>query len=362
MLFARGYKNLKKRFIALFLVILSVLMLFASCNEDDEIPSGMKFANSKDTVDYSLFVPKEWIIDTANSKITLAHVSNTDSTSINVQKLAYTSIDSWWTAMEKSLKGTYSSVSVTQNGEDIKLAGHDAKKYVATGIYGENGYHMFEMYGVLRHESVYSIVITYPCKENNGTSYTNEFHKETITEILSNFKFNDGATGGSEPSYEHESTPSGMKLASDTKIVDYLLFVPSYWTVENPVCVDKSTISSAYVYDLDKNINLNIMQWNKPEASYSYVEWWYEYKNQLLNSFKSDTLAELEYQSIKIADIDSVFAEFSCNMGSSSFKYRVYTIDHAGSVHVMTFTIRDTDSFEKYEDDIGQILSNFRFN
>ncbi len=338
------------------------MLCLTSCNKDDEIPSGMKYASSTDLVDYSLFVPKDWIVDASTSKITLAHVSNSDSTSINVQRLGYTSLDSWWSAMEGSLKNAYSNVNITLSGEELKIAGENAKKYVATAIYGENGYHMFEMYGILRNGAVYSLVITYPCKENNGTSYTNEFHKETITEILASFKFNDSASGGSEPSYECDDIPQGMKLASDNKIVDYLLFVPSTWTVENAVYVDKSTISSAYVYDLEKSINVNVMQWNKPESSYSYEEWWYEYKNQLLNSFKSDELAELEYQSIKIADVDSVFAEFSCSIGTSNYNYRVYSIDYRGSVHVMTFTIRGTDSFANYESDIAQILGNFRLS
>ncbi len=323
----------------------------------------MKYANSTDTVDYSLFVPERWVVDTANAKITQAHASKADTTSVNVQKLSYTSLDAYLEAMDKSIKEAYSGVYVSVNGESSTVGGLNAKKYVATVVYGENGYYMLEAYGILKNDYVYSIVIAYPGeKDKDGKIiYKNDYHAETVGAILDNFKINESKNGESTTSYEHEDTPENMKLASNTKIVDYLLFLPSDWTVEKPSTQGSSTISSGYVYNLEKNINVSVMQWNKPSSAHKYEHWWAEYKNQLLNAFDETDIKDKEYTEVEIAGVTSVCAEFSCVIGGKAYNYRVYGIDTRGSIYVITFTVQG-EAFTAYESDISQIISNFKFD
>ena len=346
-------------------MLLVLCVPFLSSCKESEIPNGMKYANSTDVVEYSLFVPESWMINTANSKITLAQASLSDKTSISVQKLSYDSLDAWWNAMYNSINTNFSNVTEITKGEDTVIASLNAKKYVYTCVYGENFYNMLEIYGFVKNGMVYSIVITYPCKSNNGTNYTNEYHEDDIKSVLENFKFNENPpSGATEPSYECDSVPQGMKLASDNSIVDYLLFVPSSWTVENPVSVPDtySTMSSAYIYNLEKNINVNIMQLNKPSTDQGYEHWWAEYKNQILNAFSYSDIENKEYSDIRFADTDCVCAEYSAKMGDSVFSFRIYAFDYRSSIHVMTFTILGEDSFDNYESDIAQILDNIRFN
>ena len=350
-----------KKIIALALALLSLCAIFlTSCKDDDGIPDGMKYANSTDAVDYSLFVPERWIIDTANTKITSAHASSTDTTSINVQRLSYLSIDDYLLALDASVKKTYSDVNVVSASEDAIVGGLNAKKYVATVVFGENIYYMIEAYGILKNDYVYSIVISYPGEsKDDNLVYRNEFHMETISAILDNFKINDSTKGESTISYECDNAPENMKLASDTKIVEYMLFLPNDWTVERPVSQGNSTISSGYVYNLDKNVNVNVMQWNTPSAEHKYEQWWVEYRNQLLNSYDTD-IKDKEYTSLKIADVDSVCAEFSCVIGGKTFNYRIYAIDTRGSIHIITFTACE-EAISTYDSDINQIISSFRF-
>ncbi len=74
-----------KKTIALFLIALLPLLLFASCGKDDdgEVPYGMKLASDTAVVDYSLFVPEDWEIVTA-AGMTMAQVSFADSTNVVV--------------------------------------------------------------------------------------------------------------------------------------------------------------------------------------------------------------------------------------------------------------------------------------
>ncbi len=74
-----------KKTIALFLIALLPLLLFASCGKDDDgkVPYGMKLASDTAVVDYSLFVPEDWEIVTA-AGMTMAQVSFADSTNVVV--------------------------------------------------------------------------------------------------------------------------------------------------------------------------------------------------------------------------------------------------------------------------------------
>ncbi len=70
-------------------LILSVVLLISGCSEQDpNAPNGYKTA-SNEKVDYTLFVPNDWVVDTDdNSLMTSAHVSEYESS--NITMIAYT--------------------------------------------------------------------------------------------------------------------------------------------------------------------------------------------------------------------------------------------------------------------------------
>ena len=66
-----------------------------------------------------------------------------------------------------------------------------------------------------------------------------------------------------------DDTPKGMKLASDTKIVDYKLFVPESWVVSDA----QRAVTQAYASDEDRT-NVMVMQWNITENTKTVKDWW----------------------------------------------------------------------------------------
>lgn len=362
-----------KRFIVVLLALACLCGVFlVSCDDEDGIPDGMKYANDKSKVGYSLFVPDAWVIDTATDRVTLAHASSSDPTSVNVQRLSYTSLDKWWADTKSSLERSFTlksadgkvirAVEYEVVGQDAVVGGQNAKKYVATGVWGENGYYTFDIYGVLKGDSVYSIVFAFPCTKRDGTSYTKDYHADAVKAIIDEFKFEDGELSPiTEPSYEVDGTPEGMKCASNPEILDYALFVPSEFTVENTLSGTDtvSNVASAYLYSGPKSINVNVMQWNWSEASYE--EWQAEFSNQVLNSFVSSDIESSALQKLKIDDLDAVRLDFTASLDSGSFNYQTYAVFARGSVHVITFTIRGSDSYENYQADIDKIIGSFKF-
>ncbi len=367
-----------KKIITILSIIL-VLIFVCSCQNGD-VPSGMKLASDTSKVYYSLYVPKSWIIDSTDS-VSACHVSDSDRTAISIKKTSYNDENTWWSDYKTAVSSTFNDFTLIAEGEDIVISKLNAKKYVFTCSFHGESFYKYEVISVKNGGSVYEISIKYQGASKDGkVSYTDEMHKDTITKILDNFKFNDALTEGGEISYQVENTPEGMECASNTKIVDYCLFVPSSWIVEKTV----GTVSSAYVSESDKT-NVSVMQWNVD--SYDYNKWWNEYKLQLFSSFdrnalilddkgqvkvdENNNIYHLESNIVKIkseaadaklGENDAKKYEYSVKIGDSLYDYTVFATMHRASVYVMTFTFKAENDNSAYNADIEKITTNFRFD
>lgn len=367
---------MKKILIILFST-LTILFCLMSCSNNG-VPSGMKVASDTSVVDYSLYVPKTWIIDSMD-KVSTAHVSDSDRTSISVKKNNISSVDSWWQTYKSAITSTFDDLKIEVEGEDYVLAKLNGKKYAFTASFNNASYYKYEIIAVEKGGSVYEIMVQYQGIMKNGSvSYSNEGHAKTIKKILDNFKFNDGLDEGSEVVFEAEDTPENMKCASNAKIVDYYLFVPTNWVIEKT----NGTVSSAYVSESDKT-NISVMQWNYKG---DYARWWNEYKLQLFSTFDYDSIplndkgeakvdenGNIEYLASDIVTINSEITDtkigekdakkytYSVKIGDSVYDYQVYAILNRASVYVMTFTFKNGCDMGLYQEDIDKILNNFRF-
>ena len=368
---------MKKISIIIFALLMVVLCL-ASC-KDDGVPSGMKVASNTACVDYSLFVPKSWIIDSMD-KVSSAHVSDNDSTGISVKINENTTYEKWWDSYKSALESTFKDLKIEVDGESTVVASLNAKKYTFTASFLSNSHYKYELYAIERNGSLYEIMIKYQGNTRDGTvTYTDEAYKDDIKDILDNFCFNDKLTENDEVTYEAKNTPQGMECASDDKIVDYHLFVPSEWVVEKT----KDTVSSAYVSEADKT-NVSVMQWNV--GSYNFDSWWNEYKLQLYSAFdyasipldndgnavvnddgtitfkdSSIITVRSEGTDLEISEEKAEKYTYSIKIQDKVYDFDVYAIMHRSSVYVMTFTFESGCDMSLYQEDIDKILSSFRF-
>ena len=361
------------------LSVIFILLFVVSC-QNDGVPSGMKLASDTSKVYYSLYVPNGWIVDSMDT-ISSCHVSDSDRTSINVKKTSYTDENAWWSDYKTAVSTTFNDFTIIVEGEDFVLSQLNAKRYVFTCSFHSESFHKYEVIAVKNGESVYEISIKYQGMSKDGTiNYTDSTHEKTIKKILDNFKFNDTLTEKNEISYEVENTPADMKCASNTKIVDYCLFVPNDWVIEKTV----GTVSSAYVSENDKT-NISVMQWNV--SNYNYDSWWNEYKLQLFSAFDRNALIyddkgqvkvdennniihlESEIVTLKSENVDSKLGENDCKKYEYSVKidgtvydFSVIATMHRASVYVMTFTFKNGCDMSIYQEDIDKIIKNFRFD
>ena len=151
---------------------------------DENAPEGMKLASNVDIVDYSLYVPKSWIIDIQTGS-TMAHVSDTDKSSIQVGQWNLTenikSYDTWWTdyKRELALVGTATVISEptvdTVGGVEGRTAEYTLK--VGTSTY------KCRVSCVIAKGSAYVILYT-------STESGYDANIDDVNKIIKSFKFN----------------------------------------------------------------------------------------------------------------------------------------------------------------------------
>ena len=170
-------------------------------------------------------------------------------------------------------------------------------------------------------------------------------------------------------SCEDSDVPEGMKLASDTKVVDYKLFVPEKWVVSD---AERAT-TQAYVSEGDRT-NVMVMQWNLTESTKTVKDWWEnEYKPQV---FTSGAIQDVKVEKDEgvATTLDKKAAtkySYTGKIGDCYFKYDIIACVTQGSIYVMQFTymqdnIENSDeikfsTYEAHKDEVKSIVDNFRF-
>ena len=174
-------------------ILLTVFALFAlsSCSGKTDVPKGMKLASDTSIVDYSLFVPEKWIIDSNDGK-TMAHVSESDRSSVSVAQWNLTgdisSVDKWWENYKEQIGEVFTDITVTTEAEKAVVDGKAASKYVYSAKLGENKY-PFMVVATVRNGSIYVITYTSIGEIDDENSLFSK-NLGTVNSIIENFRFN----------------------------------------------------------------------------------------------------------------------------------------------------------------------------
>lgn len=163
--------------------------------------------------------------------------------------------------------------------------------------------------------------------------------------------------------------PEGMKLASDTKTVDYELFVPEEWQISDA----ERGATQAYVSDEDRT-NVLVMQWNITENTKTVADWWEkEYKPQVFDAeaVKDVKVANDKGEAVTLDKLAATKYSYTGKIGDSYFKYDIIACVTRGSIYVMQFTYMQDNvkegeeitysAVETHKEEVQKIVDNFRF-
>ena len=174
-----------QKLICIILIILSILCI-ASCSDSEN--SELKLSVTNDAVDFTVYYPDGWVIETNEPKsavISLVYGENgieSNKSSIRVTELSiknqYLTAKSYWDSFLEEFKSQFGAISILDE-KNIKLDDADAfRVHFTTEVAGER----FDFIQVLaiRNGNVYTI--TYSAKEN-------DFVPDTLDTVVQYFKF-----------------------------------------------------------------------------------------------------------------------------------------------------------------------------
>jgi hypothetical protein len=197
--------------IALVLTISLGCLFGCGCNNESEIPQGMKLASSSSL--YKLFVPEGWQINQSTPSVVSAQASDTDIANVSVMFWQVSELckdhDSFLKEYKEQLSTSFADIQFKESGtksvvgeayattdeQGNKTSPYNAKDYVFTAKLGVN-YYKYHITVILQGGVFYVITFTFP-QDSYGTSfdkiedvgfksYTN--HESDIEQILKVFK------------------------------------------------------------------------------------------------------------------------------------------------------------------------------
>lgn len=167
------------------------------CGSGEEgAPDGMKTA-SPSGVDYTLYVPEDWQVDTKEDSIlTEAHVKDGDNSNITMISYAndagYNTIPDYWENYSARLPGIFdldaqgsSTYKLLTEGEDAELDGQPCCVYRYEGNMGDVPLRFMQVISYFNGDFY---IFTYTATTENDRYGRNE---EDVARILDEFRFKD---------------------------------------------------------------------------------------------------------------------------------------------------------------------------
>ena len=174
-----------KKIVSIIAALSLAAAVFSGCSKKDPtVPDGMKLASDPELATYTFFVPESWSIDTQNAS-TRAYCSGTDRSFIMVMtgEMQYTdsTVDNWWESGLAELKALYRNFELSVEGEETKLGGADAKRYVYSGDFDETSF-KYSQVAAIKSGVIY--IITYGATADKWDS-----HLDEVKMMIENFRF-----------------------------------------------------------------------------------------------------------------------------------------------------------------------------
>ena len=186
-------KNIKVPILTLCLILLAAAL--AGCSKQDpDAPNGYKTA-SNETVDYYLYVPEDWVVDTVDgSQLTAARVSEYNQSNISMMAYVddageFASVDEYFENYKSTLSSVFDKTTGENGGEKSSfelvsnesclMGGAAANKYVYTAALGGVDLKYMQVIA-LRSHTFY--IFTY-------TAYAGSYDDEPVNGIIDNIVF-----------------------------------------------------------------------------------------------------------------------------------------------------------------------------
>ena len=208
---------MKKRVLAIVFSILMLVICFASCGKNTDVPKGMKLAvadGEKENPTYTMYVPEEWEVIPTGSNATLAQAKDKFLNSPILSQVTVNAtvwgIDNsvagdndkafkkYFEDYQTDMKATFDEFYVltdlsAEAPVNTSPYREDAREYVTASRFGDV-YYKYHITVIIYNASYYVITFTFP--QNNldkiekweDAKFDDDKYSDEIEDIVSNFK------------------------------------------------------------------------------------------------------------------------------------------------------------------------------
>lgn len=148
------------------------------------------------------------------------------------------------------------------------------------------------------------------------------------------------------------AAPYGYKLASDTKIVDYALFVPMTWTVDK-----QGGVTSAYYSEGDPS-SVTVTLYPLPEGVFDLDGYWENYKDTFTGVY--GTPKDVAIENTLLDGYEARQYAYTLPLGGAAYKFMQTVCIRAGAVYVITYA-STAENFDLHLTDIETSVNTFTF-
>ena len=310
-----------------------------------------------------LYVPSAWSVDTSLA-IPMGYVSAQNRTMVT---LVYVEGDvvggktapEYWNSYKEQFTASMTDFKIVKENEEAKdystrlIAGKDAYEFEFTATVTGLAYHFRQ--ALLKDEKGGIFIITFSAYEDNYAGVI-----EVLTDsIYPNFAFVSESIPVDddrelEPGIDEEVTvPDGMQLLSN-KAVDYIMFVPSNWsiTVNTGMSAARAPEGSASVSVVGFDIRTTDTD-----------AFWASYETDIKNTFGNMTYVseENKYDAVVLDGYESARTyKFTVVKGDVTYRYSETVLIRDGYVYLITYSAK-SDDFAAHEADYTKMISEFKF-
>lgn len=148
------------------------------------------------------------------------------------------------------------------------------------------------------------------------------------------------------------SVPMGMKIASDTEIVDYLLYVPDDWTVDM-----RTGVTTAY-HSVNDPSNISVTMNASKNPTGGFDEYFEELLSELEQSFT--LVGEVESANLILANEAAQQYVYTAEFGGVEYKFWQVVCIHEARVYTITYS-STVENYEAHTADMQTALDLFCF-
>ncbi len=148
------------------------------------------------------------------------------------------------------------------------------------------------------------------------------------------------------------NVPTGMQIASDTEIVDYLLYVPEEWKVDM-----RTGVTTAY-YSVNDPSNISVTM-NASESSVDGFDAYFEKQLDELGTVFT-VVGEVESANLLLAGKAAQQYVYTAEFGGTEYKFWQVVCIHESRVYTVTYS-STTENYESHTADMQTALDLFCF-